>query len=131
MFASDFEDRVYDVYFEGFVGAGLTLNSQAVQLRNVDAPWFLTGLTITFDDGIPAITIRDALGRACSQAPISLQNQGSFQDQSVMGSLMYLKFPQNQSMLIDMAELGGVVDCNYKINFRGFKRYRKGEAPCP
>lgn len=126
----EFEDFDYDVLFEATIPSGTSIGTQAVQLRNPDAPFFLTGLTMRIDGGSPAIIIRDALGRAINPDPMLLVNAGSFVQQTNLGSNTYLKWPKNSTLLIDLSELEAAGDVAVEILFRGFKRFRKGEAPC-
>lgn len=136
MLSQDFEDRVYDVAAGPLtLTAGQYLAAQSVEVRNPDAPWFLTGISwraTAVTNGIPAIRILDYTGRAIATNPVLIENSVATDDQSSapVGTNTYLKWPQNSALRFDLQELGGVGSITFWIMFRGFKRFRAGEAPC-
>lgn len=129
---NDFEDRVYDVPAVFTLAAGQYLADQTQELRNSDAEWFLTGMTSTQTDGggYPMIRIKDYTGRALATLPQLLSNAAARGQQTPMGSNTYLKWPKNGALRFDLLENGGADTATVHILFRGFKRFRRGEAPC-
>ena len=127
-----FEDRVYDVPAVRTLTAGVYLADQSEEIRNSDAEWFLTGITSRQTDGggYPAIRVKDYTGRALTTEPQNLLTAAAEDQQTPMGSITYLKWPKNGAIRFDIQETGGSDDATVHICFRGFKRYRKGEAPC-
>jgi hypothetical protein len=131
----EFEDRVYDVAAGPItLTSGQYLAGQSIEIRNADADWFLTGVAwraIESTSGIPGIRIQDATGRAIATAP-SLVDEATADDidAAPMGSMNYLPWPKNASLRFDLQELASQGDITFWILFRGFKRYRKGVAPC-
>jgi len=129
---NEFEDRVYDVAAVFTLNAGQYLPDASQEIRNSDAEWFLTGMTSsqTAGGGYPCIRIKDYTGRALTTDPQLLVNAAARDQQTPMGSNTYLKWPKNGAMRFDLLESGGSDSATIHILFRGFKRYRRGEAPC-
>lgn len=130
---NEFEDRVYDVPAVRSIGAGVYMADQSAEIRNSDAEWFLTGITsrqVADGGGYAAIRVKDYTGRALTTDPQLLVLAAADDQQTPMGSNTYLKWPKNGAIRFDLQETGGNGDAIVHILFRGFKRYRKGEAPC-
>lgn len=128
----EYEDRVYDVPVNVTIAAGAVLADQAQEIKNADAEWYFTGVTSlqTAGGGYVAVRFKDYTGRALATNPALLESIASAEQQAPAGSVNYLRWPKNGAIRFDVQELSGADSATVQMLLRGFKRYRKGEAPC-